>query len=218
MRKGCMLLIAAGAVGCGAPDPAPPAAADASSAEPGAVVDLPAADSAMDATVIGPEGIGVAQAGMSVAEIRSALGERLRLGEFDGRFMVDLNAMPVLRGEDALYYLVFPAEETPNDESVPMLAITDHREVRTEEGIGPGSTLAEAAATYGSPTLRFSAEDEMREYATFPRYSHATVAFRVAPGDTVFLAGRYESDRGGQTAEFDPGARIMMVLVRLRRF
>jgi hypothetical protein len=46
--------------------------------------------------------------------------------------------------------------------------------------------LADAGARCGGPRLRFNAEDEMREYATFSRYDHPTVWFRVAPGDSVF--------------------------------
>jgi hypothetical protein len=133
---------------------------------------------------------------------------------------VDLMGIPVIRDADTLLYLVFPAHEVPDDSAVPLLAITDHPSVQTRESIGPGSTLAEAAIAYGAPRLRFSADDEMREYATFFRYDHPGLWFRVAPGDTTFLAGRYPGGAlagYGETDEYDGDARIMMVMVSLRR-
>jgi hypothetical protein len=168
--------------------------------------------------VITPEGIGPARAGMTVGEIRAALDPELRLGDLNSTFMVDLVALPVVHGRDTLLHLVFPADETLGDGVVPLLAVTDHAGVLTVEGVGPGIALADAAARYGAPRLRFNAEDEMREYATFPDYDHPTVWFRVAPGDSVLLAGRYDEGASyGETDEYDGTARIMMVMVRLRR-
>jgi hypothetical protein len=219
MRGASVIFIAALTLCCEAPESAPSVAPEVSPDQNAGGAGVPPAITAVRQVEVGPEGIGAAQAGMTVAEIRRVLGPDLKLGELNDRFMVDLIAIPVLRGQDTLFYLVFPADESPNEQSVPEMAVTDHPEVRTRERIGPGSTLAEAAATYGSPKLSYSADDEMREYAAFPAYRHSNVAFRVAPGDTVFLAGRYEQEGSyGETADFDPDARIMMVLVGLRRF
>lgn len=219
MRGASIVLIATIVVCCDAPESAPSAAAEAPSDQPPGGAGMPPATAAVGGIEIGPEGIGAARVGMTVADIRTALGPDIRLGELNDRFMVDLIAIPVLRGQDTLYYLVFPADESPNEQSVPELAVTKNPEVQTKERIGPGSTLAEAAAAYGSPTLSYSADDEMREYAAFPGYRHSNTSFRITPGDTVFLAGRYEREgHNGETTEYDPNARIMMVLVRLRRF
>jgi hypothetical protein len=215
-HAGAVAIMAAIGVGCGTPDPAP-----AANASDDAVLDADASAGQVTAelVVIGPDGIGAARSGMTVAEIRTSLGAGLALGDVDDRFMVDLVAIPVHRGAETLYFLVFPAADMPGEGAVPLFAVTDHPSVRTSEGIGPGSTLAEAAVAYGQPTLRFSADDEMREYATFPGYPHPTVFFRVAPGETAFLAGRYgEQTQSGETGDFDGDARIMMVLVELRRY
>lgn len=218
------LLALALALGCEAaerpPDPALEAPADtpAGTAAAGSPLAAPA-DSSLAAAAISPDGIGAARQGMTLAEIRGSLGAGLHIGEPDERFMVDLVVLPVVRGQDTLYHLVFPADETPADGRVPLLALTDHPASRTPEGIGPGSTLAEAQARYGAPTLSYSADNEMREFAAFPGYPHPSVNFRVAPGDTVFLAGRYEPGAAqGRTTEFDGAARIMMVMVGLRHF
>jgi hypothetical protein len=207
------LLAALTGVACDTPDASrdvAPAPAPAAS---------PASPAAAD-VVITPDGIGPVRAGMSVARIRAALGPALRLGDVELAFMVDLMGIPVIRDADTLLYLVFPAHEDPDADAVPLLAITNHPSVQTPEGIGPGSTLAQAATAYGAPRLRFSADDEMREYATFFRYDHPGLWFRVAPGDTVFLAGRYPGGAlagYGETDEYDADARIMMVMVSLRR-
>jgi hypothetical protein len=204
--------------GCGSGGSASPATDDTASHEPAAAAPAGAWETAPGEAQIDSGGIGAARVGTTLAGIREALPPDLRLGDLDTGFMVDLNAIPVLRGEDTLYYLVFWADETPDDGSVPLLAATDHTEVRTGEGIGPGSTLAEAATQYGSPTLAYNAMDEMREYASFPGYRHTRVRFRVAPGDTVMLAGRYTNeDDYGETTRFDGNARIMMVFVDLRQ-
>lgn len=177
----------------------------------------PAAPSDSKPTIT-PDGIGAAQAGRTLAEIRASLEPGWRLGEIDSFFMVDLAAIPVIHGLDTLYHLVYPADEEPADTTVPLLVVTDHPRVRTAEGVGPGTSLAEAAAAWGAPRLSYSVHDEMREYARFPRYTHAHVHFRLAPGEREFLVGRYEPGvEYGETDTYDEGGHIMMVMIELRR-
>ena len=151
------------------------------------------------------------------AHDRGGLEPPLRTGDRDDLFMVDLVAVPVLAGPDTLYHLVFPAEEEVADGTAPYFVATLHDEVRTPEGVGPGTTLGEAAERYGSPRLRYSVHDEMREYASFPGYAHERVHFRVAPGESTLLAGRYATeDAYNETDSYDEAARLLMVLVDLR--
>ena len=167
---------------------------------------------------ITPEGIGAARVGMTLDSIRRELAPPLRLGELDERFMVDLVAFPVLAGPDTLYSLVFAAGEAITEGTVPLLVATSHEEVQTPDGVGPGTSLGEAARRYGNPVLSYSVYDEMREYASFPDYTNTRVRFRIAPGDSTLLAGKYSTnDEYNETDVFDGSARIGMIFVSLRR-
>lgn len=165
---------------------------------------------------ITPDGIGAAQVGFTLAEVRLNLPAGSHLAEVDPRFMVDLDAVPVISGPDTLYYLGVPAGETLTDASPIRFAITLHEQVRTSEGIGPGVTLQDAVRQCGRATLRYSVHDEMREYVSFANCGHRRVTFRVAPTDDSLLAGRYTSDgEYNETDEYDGSARIGMVMVDL---
>ena len=95
--------------------------------------------------------------------------------------------------------------------------ITSHPGFRTAEGIGPGTTLGDAAQRSGAPTLSYNVNDESREYASFPGYAADNVLFRVGPTSTGALAGSYATQaEANTTAIFDPEARIRFVLVGLR--
>jgi hypothetical protein len=169
------------------------------------------------AALIGPTGIGEARAGMTIGELRAALPAGTTLGPA-APFLVDISALPVVRGADTLYRVLVVAGE-PSDDGAPVSTVaTRNPSFRTAEGIGPGSTLAEAAAAYGAPALSYSTDDESREYASFAGYPHPEIHFRVDAGPGASgLAGRY-STRGAYntTREYDPAARISLVMVDLR--
>lgn len=193
------------------PESAPGAAA------PGVVSSPPPAPRPA-AALIGPTGIGEARAGMTIGELRAALPAGTTLGAA-APFMVDIDALPVVRGADTLYRVLVVSGE-PSDDGAPVSTVaTRNAAFRTAEGIGPGSTLAEAAAAYGAPTLSYRTDDESREYATFARYPHPEVHFRVGAGsDASGLAGRYDTHgEYNTTRDYDPDARISLVMVDLRR-
>lgn len=212
-----LLLLAALAAACEnrGEEAAEPSSAP-TSAEPGT------AEQAVDSLAaprITADGIGLARPGMTVGEVRQQLPSDLSLGDLNDRFMVDLVAIPVHTARDTFYHLVFPADEQITDTTHLALVVTDHEHVRTAGGVGPGTSLAEAAQIYGPPTLSYSIYDEMREYASFPALSNTRIRFRVAPSDTALLAGRYTTNAEfNETIVFDESARIGMVFVDLREF
>jgi hypothetical protein len=166
--------------------------------------------------LIGPAGIGEARAGMTIGELRAALPAGTTLGAA-APFMVDISALPVVRGPDTLYRVLVVAGEPSEDGAPVSLVATRNPSFRTAEGVGPGSTLAEAKAAYGAPTLSYSTNDESREYASFADYPHPEIHFRVDAGSSASgLAGRYAT-RGeyNTTREYDPAARISLVMVDL---
>jgi hypothetical protein len=215
----CLVLAA-----CGESRPRGAALAEDSAAEPSAAADAPAtalADQSppIDADhLIAPDGIGRVRAGMTFGELRARLGGDLVLGP-PGVFMVDLDGLPVVAGADTLYHVLVESGTVPGDDEAVTLVATQHSAVRTAEGVGPGSTLAESARAYGAPTISFSVNDESREYARFPGYDRSTVRFRVFPASgSTSLVGRYTTQgEYNETTVFDPAARIGLVIVDLGR-
>ncbi len=154
-----------------------------------------------------------------MAEFRAALPGGTTVGEADQRFMVDLTAVPVITGADTLYYLLFSQSDELADTLHLQLVATLDPQVRTAEGVGPGTSIGEAARKYGDPVLSYSTNDESREYAKFPRYPARNVLFRVGPGEgDAFFAGKYTTEgEYNETTSFDSAASIKMVLVDLSR-
>ena len=194
--------------------PAPPAPAPASEPAP---IEAPLVVPVDPDRLIGSGGIGRARAGMTVGALRSALAPDMALGA-PQPFMVDLDAMPVVAAADTLFWVLFPSGEPPADGAEMELLAATHPSVRTPEGIGPGSTLGQAAAAYGPPTLSFNVNDESREYARFPGHPSESVLFRtMGPSDTSAQAGVYTTQgEHNETTVFDPAGTVLMVLVSLR--
>lgn len=168
--------------------------------------------------LIRPDGIGAARPGITIGGLRAALPPGTTLGAPEP-YMVDIIGLPVVQGADTLYHALFgDGEPTGDDALVPWVA-THNPAFRTAEGIGPGTTLADAAAAYGAAMLAYNVNDESREYASFANFPHSRVRFRVAPADasTSAFAGSYATqEEYNETAEYDPAARISMVSVDLR--
>jgi hypothetical protein len=121
----------------------------------------------------------------------------------------------VIQGTDTLYHVLIGAGEPSSDETTIDLLATTHSAFRTADGIGPGSTLAQAAIAWGEPSLSYNTNDESREWAEFAALP-ASIMVRVQPAsDTASFAGVYATqDELNQTTRYDPAARISMVMVR----
>lgn len=166
--------------------------------------------------LIRTDGIAHAAAGMTIGELRAALPQGTTLGPASA-YMVDIDAMPVVQNGDTLYLVLIPAgEPTGNSARISLLATTNTT-FRTVENVGPGTSLGDAAAAYGPPTIAYNINDESREYATFPDLP-PTVRMRVQPGsDNAAFAGIYTTaGEYNETSRYDPAARITMVIVLAR--
>lgn len=178
--------------------------------------DLPRDSAAVldSARLIRPDGIAHARVGMTIGALRAALPGDMTLGD-PAPFMVDIRAMPVIRAGDSLYYVLVMAGE-PADDAAPIgMVATDDTTFRTALGVGPGMTIAAAAAIYGPATISYSTNDESREYVSFAGYQNPTVLFRATPSLEGGLAGLYATDdEYNTTTTYDPHALIGLVMVR----
>ena len=166
------------------------------------------------AHMIRPDGIGDARIGMTIGELRAMLRPDMSVGPLDP-YMVDIDALPVVQGDDTVYHVLIVAGEPSSDDAPIELLATSHHGVGTEDGVGPGDTLADAAAAWGEPHLSYNTSDESREWATFPSLP-PSIMVRVMPADdTAPFAGIYATqDEFNETDRHDPAARITMIMVR----
>jgi hypothetical protein len=219
IRPAIVFLLGASIAGCGDGPPRPPEAPTRTESRTpvAATPELDAgADSAPNSPVISANGIGLDTRGTTVGDIRTAIPPTWRLGDVDERFMVDLSAIPVIAERDTLYHLLFFAGVTVDDATPLDWVATSHDRARTREGIGPGSTLREVEAVHGAITLAYSVNDESREYVSFVGRPE-NVLFRVGPGSAGGpFAGVYTTHgEYNSTSDYDPTARISMVLVNV---
>lgn len=205
------ILLALGACLSDVDEAATPAAADTS-----AEAATPSAPGVLPQHMIRADGIGSVRAGMTIGALRAALTPDAVLGE-PAPYMVDIDGMAVVSGADTLYHILVPAGESTADDAPITLVATTSLLARTADGIGPGVTLADAAAIHGEPTLAYNVDDESREYAVFAGVP-ASIRLRVAPASaSASLAGIYTTQGAyNETSRYDPAARIMMVIVFVR--
>lgn len=154
---------------------------------------------------------------MTLGDVKQAAGDSLRLGAATETFMVDVQSIPVIAGQDTLYNLLFEAGTSVTDTSHVQSVATLNEAVRTADDVGPGMSLSAAVAKYGGVVLDYNTNDESREYASFASNHFDQMMFRVQLGDSYDgLAGIYEThNEYNRTVKYKRNARIMMVVVRL---
>ena len=196
---------------------------DAGRADPATDADAVPADSlqtpaaAVSADrLIGPDGIAHARRGMTIGALRAALPAGVTLTS-PHSFMVDIDAMSVVQDGDTLYHVLIAGGEPAGDDAGINLVGTMNHAFRTAQGVGPGTSLRDAARIYGPPRLSYNTNDESREYAVFPD-APRNILMRVSPyiEDGVF-AGIYRTESEyNETTEYDPAAIIAFMMVDLR--
>lgn len=156
------------------------------------------------------DGVGLARVGMSLAEFGVALGDRpIR---FEPDYGADFSAVCVddADGEE-LYCAVVPQTEQLAGGDAIVMVETRHPRMRTQEGVGPGVSLADAEVVYGPAILLYNVENESREYVEFERGPAGSIGFRPlspsAPDDLVGLYAETE-DALNETEDYKPDAVI----------
>jgi hypothetical protein len=174
---------------------------------------VPPSPVATDSTVISSEGIGSAQLGMTLGELKGVLGSETEF-VVESPFIVDFDAIAVRRNGETLYHILYLAGETFGDDDVIQGLYTDNTRFRTAEGVGPGTPLTEAEQAYGEATLAYNTQNESREYARFERQPASNVSFATGNGNEN-PAGVYAASNEdyNETTEFRSDATIQSVLV-----
>lgn len=201
------LILSLGACG----GPAPSAGADpALNTAPNSTADLGSMASDWQIT---PSGLGPVEVGMTLAQIKQTLGSDYTF-EDQPNFMVDFGAIAVIQaGKPQFYLMYFASEPLTDGDPVGFIHIEDPQ-FQTPEGIGPGSTLESAESVYGTASLNYNTDNEMREYVSFANQPE-DLSFR-SDGEPGNFAGLYEGDEGSsyhETQNFRLDARIGSILI-----
>ncbi len=162
---------------------------------------------------ITPVGIGAAKIGMSFKELKQQMGRGF---EFPVKtsFIEGFDAIAVTKAGAVQYYIPYPAGTNFTDEDRIEHLMTDNPNYRTEEGVGPGTPIDQAASVYGGATISLSKENESREFINFDRHPDG-LAFRPKPAGSHTFAGEYpeSNDEYLKTQKYDTRASIGQITV-----
>lgn len=219
-RLAVILLLLAG---CNAPAPnasseqpiVSPSAPATTSPTPAASASSPAPNPAAadQPAVISETGIGAAQLGMTIAQLRQTLGTS---AEFvvQAPFMVDFDAIAVRQNGQVQYYILYLAGQQPNGNQPIQGLLTTNPRYKTAAGVGVGTAIAQAESAYGKATLSYNTQNESREYARFERQPADNISFGTGNGNQQ-PAGVYPTGNGEfrETQEYRSNAAIESILV-----
>jgi hypothetical protein len=162
---------------------------------------------------ITPVGIGGAKIGMSLKDLKAQMGKGF---EFPVKtsFIEGFDAIAVTKAGTVQYYIPYPAGTQFTDADRIQHLMTDNPNYRTEEGVGPGTPIKQAASVYGDATLSLSKENESREFINFTQHPNG-LAFRPKPVKTRNFAGEYpeSNEEYLKTEKYDNRAAIGQITV-----
>ena len=162
---------------------------------------------------ITPVGIGVAKIGMTFKELKSKIGTEF---EFPVKtsFIEGFDAIAVTKAGAIQYYIPYPTGTQFTDADRIQHLMTDNPNYRTQQGVGPGTPIGQAASVYGGATLSMSKENESREFVNFNQHPDG-LAFRPKPIGTRSFAGDYPESNEDylKTQKYDRRAAIGQITV-----
>jgi hypothetical protein len=162
---------------------------------------------------ITPVGIGNAKIGMTFRDLKQQMGEGV---EFPVKtsFIDGFDAIAVMKAGAVQYYIPYPAGTKFTDEDRIQHLMTDNPNYRTEQGVGPGTTIEQASSVYGDATLSLSKENESREFINFTQHPNG-LAFRPKPVKNQSVAGDYpeSNEEYLKTQKYDKKAAIGQITV-----
>ncbi|MFM7428099.1 MAG: hypothetical protein ACKO7W_24395 [Elainella sp.] len=171
------------------------------------------ASPAAENLLISPQGIGAAQLGMTLAELKQRLGPDYSF-TIKSPFIVDFDAIAVQKAGEVQYYILYLAGQSFGENEPIQGLLTENPKFRTAEAIGPGTTIVAAERAYGKATLAYNVDNETREYVRFANQNQRNLSFGTGYGNAD-SAGVYASLGGGynETQQFKPESTIKTVWV-----
>ena len=168
---------------------------------------------ASPAQQITPVGIGGAKIGMSLKELKEQMGQGFQF-PIKRSFIEGFDAIAVTKAGAVQYYIPYPADTQFTDADKIQHLMTDNPNYRTEQGVGPGTSIKQAATVYGGATLSLSKENESREFINFTQHPNG-LAFRPKPARNHNFAGDYpdSNDEYLKTQKYDNKAAIGQITV-----
>jgi hypothetical protein len=162
---------------------------------------------------ITPTGIGNAKIGMTFKELREQMGKGFKY-PVKTNFIEGFDAIAVTKAGTVQYYIPYPTGTNFTDADRIEHLVTDNPNYRTQQGIGPGTSIAKAASIYGDATLSMSKENESREFINFTQHPSG-LAFRPKPIKARNFAGDYpeSNDEYLKTQKYDTTAAIGQITV-----
>ncbi|MGF1537743.1 MAG: hypothetical protein ACFB4J_14855 [Elainellaceae cyanobacterium] len=166
---------------------------------------------------ISTHGIGPAQLGLTLGELKQLFDDATFTPQ--SPFLAEFDAIAVRQGGEILFHILHLAGEPMADEDVIQGVFTTNPSFETAEGIGAGTPIAQAEATYGSATLSHHRANASLEYVRFATPPADNISFGTwarQPGEaTPSYAGVYPPTGGDyrETTQYDPEAQIQSILV-----
>lgn len=166
-----------------------------------------------DERLISSEGIGEAKLGMTLGELKQAVGPELEFTA-EPSIMADFDAIAARQSGDIQFYILHLTGETFGDDDVIQGLMTRNPAFLTSDKVGPGTTLQDAEAVYGKATLSYNTQNESREYVRFENHPANNLSFSTGNGDQT-PAGIYStpSNTYNETQQFKDDAAVESVLV-----
>jgi hypothetical protein len=164
-------------------------------------------------TTITTAGIGAARLGMTLGELKQALGDNVEF-TVQSPFIVDFDAIAVSQAGEVQYYILYMAGQPFGDDGVIQGLLTDNPKYQTAEAVGAGTLVSEAESAYGNATLSYNQQNESREYVRFERQPASNISFATGNANQQ-LAGIYTAPIAefNETEAFQSTATIKSVLV-----
>jgi hypothetical protein len=180
-----------------------------SKTEPISKLKLPL-DSARQIT---PVGIGEAKIGMTLKELKQKMGAQVQF-PVKTNFIEGFDAIAVTKAGTVQYYIPYPTGTNFTDADRIQHLMTDNPNYRTQQGVGPGTSIGQAVTVYGDATLSMSKDNESREFINFSQHPNG-LAFRPKPVGKRNFAGEYpeSNDDYLKTQKYDKQAAIGQITV-----
>jgi hypothetical protein len=162
---------------------------------------------------ITPVGIGEAKIGMTLRELKQKVGTQVQF-PVKTNFIEGFDAIAVTKGKTVQYYIPYPAGTNFTDSDRIQHLMTDNPNYRTQQGVGPGTSIGQAVSVYGDATLSMSKENESREFINFSQHPDG-LAFRPKPVGKRSFAGDYpeSNEEYLKTEKYDKQAAIGQITV-----